>query len=404
MAVQNLTDALDVLTLSEPECLLFNPTGRNSLLREGFNDIPRYLFRIFTPMSDGETDRFWAKSKDASNDRSDYREDILSRDDEEEVASMLSRHLNWKSRYADSDNLVSWTSSLLFALQYIFYRHTKDGSTYDQISFCVIDTTKFSKGVFLRDMDLIRTYTGFSSDLVKLFNLRRGGTYYFGEYLSQGALKIEDKCQIVSAQAIIDQGLFSLPVKWGISSGWANDVVRLRKAFSEQEQASEITKAQLEVAVRISQLFKPGWKISMAAYFIALLPRRLIDVAILQTFRRKLFTDAERGNCSPSSTRVMAYNLPEIKQCDIILRSVYNDFCLRELRARLQDAESALRGAIIWTLNKELEVDDLILGYQDLTLTGPYHKAVLRQLDTIKFLSDSLKKKIGVVREHDDGV
>jgi hypothetical protein len=62
--------------------------------------------------------------------------------------------------------------------------------------------------------------------------------------------------------------------------------------------------------------------------------------------------------------------------------------------ARLGDAESALRGAIIQTLNKELEVDDLILGYQDLTLTGPYHEAVLRQLDTIKFLSDSLKKKI----------
>src|SRR5450756_949902 len=162
MAVQNLTDALDVLTFSEPECLLFNPTGRNSLLREGFNDIPRYLFRIFTPMSDGETDRFWAKSKDASNDRSDCGEDILSRDNEEEVASMLSRHLNWKSTYEDSDNLVSWTSSLLFALQYIFYRHTnsKDGSTYNQISFCVIDTTKFSKGVFLRDMDLMRTYAG----------------------------------------------------------------------------------------------------------------------------------------------------------------------------------------------------------------------------------------------------
>jgi hypothetical protein len=42
-----------------------------------------------------------------------------------------------------------------------------------------------------------------------------------------------------------------------MSSGLAKDVVRLQKAFSEQEQASEITKAQLEAAVCISQLFEP---------------------------------------------------------------------------------------------------------------------------------------------------
>jgi hypothetical protein len=57
IAVQNLTNALDVLKFSEPEYLLFNPTRRNSLLREGFNDMPRYLFRIFTLMSDRETNR-----------------------------------------------------------------------------------------------------------------------------------------------------------------------------------------------------------------------------------------------------------------------------------------------------------------------------------------------------------
>lgn len=93
MALRDLTDALHVLALSEPEYLLFNPTGEKFWLRERFDVIPRYLFRIFTPKSDGTTDKFWVKSKDARYGRSDNKVHILSRDHDQEVASMLNRHL-----------------------------------------------------------------------------------------------------------------------------------------------------------------------------------------------------------------------------------------------------------------------------------------------------------------------
>jgi hypothetical protein len=139
-------------------------------------------------------------------------------------------------------------------------------------------------------MDLIRAYRSLDTSLRNFDGLRtkiHGGAYYFGEYLSQGALKIEDKCQVVSAQAIIDQGLFSLPLEWRMS-GWANEVVRLREAFCQQ--ASEITEAELQTAISISQLFESGWRLPIAANFIALLPRRKTDVAILQTFRAAPFT------------------------------------------------------------------------------------------------------------------
>lgn len=82
-------------------------------------------------------------------------------------------------------------------------------------------------------MDLIRTYSLFDTSLRNLEGLRTEthvGSYYFGEYLSQGALKIEDKCQIVSAQEIIDQGLFSLHPELG-KPGWANEVVLLCEGF-----------------------------------------------------------------------------------------------------------------------------------------------------------------------------
>lgn len=55
-------------------------------------------------------------------------------------------------------------------------------------------------------MDLICAYHSLDIKLLDLEGLRTkkhcdfAGSFYFREYLSQGALKIKDKCQIVSAQ------------------------------------------------------------------------------------------------------------------------------------------------------------------------------------------------------------
>jgi hypothetical protein len=95
MALGDLADELQTLSLSEPEYLLFNPTGDKSWLRERFDDIPRYLFRVFTPKSDGTTDRFWVKSQDAKYSRANSTVDILSMDDDHLAAKMLNKHLQW---------------------------------------------------------------------------------------------------------------------------------------------------------------------------------------------------------------------------------------------------------------------------------------------------------------------
>jgi hypothetical protein len=97
---------------------LFNSTGERSWLQERFISIPRYLFRTFTPMSDGTTDKFWVKSKNAGYYRSDNKVDILSREYNQEVASMLNRHRRWWGKDKNPNNLASWTSSLLFASVY----------------------------------------------------------------------------------------------------------------------------------------------------------------------------------------------------------------------------------------------------------------------------------------------
>ena len=203
MAHSEIADEFHALSLSDPKYLLFRPSNENAWLWEKFNAVPRYLFRVFTPNSHGETNRTWTKSMDARDGNQNSRVDIFARESKEEVAGMLYRHLRWFP--GPEDNLVSWTSPILFALVYKFHlrANTRNGSAFDDISLCIIDTTEFPKEVFMRDMDLIQAYLQYSEDLQDFNGLRSRNDYYFGEYLSQGALKIKDRCQIVPARAII---------------------------------------------------------------------------------------------------------------------------------------------------------------------------------------------------------
>jgi hypothetical protein len=224
--------------------------------------------------------------------------DIFAREDNEQVASMLNTHLRWWESL--EDNLVSWTSSLLFALVYIFHLHanSRDGSAFEDIFLCIIDTTMFPKGVFLRDMDLIEVYLSFDAALENFNNLR------FEEGLVLWRIPvarcIEDRRQMpncFSSGDIIDQGLYDLRrefeefAHWEPfpTPPWAYPVVDLRKDLYQIE-CPEISKEKLRVAVNIAQLFGPRWTLPVAANLVALLPGPKEDVAIIQAFRANVFT------------------------------------------------------------------------------------------------------------------
>ncbi len=299
MAFSNIADALQALSLSGPEYLLFCPSGDKARLQEKFNDIPRYLFRVFTPKSCGMTDTSWTKSMDARFALEKSRVDIFARQDNEQVADMLNTHLRWREGL--EDNFVSWTSSLLFALIYMFHLHanSRNGSAFDDIFLCIIDTTNFPKAVFLRDMDLIQVYSPFNTDLEDFKGLRLRKDMYFGEYLSQGALKIEGKCQIVSAQVMINQGLYNLRRElkefafWETCRRppWVYPVINLRKDLCQTE-SSDKSNEKLRVAVDVAEIFGSCWTLPIAANLIALLPGPKEEVAIIQAFRANTFSSS----------------------------------------------------------------------------------------------------------------
>ncbi|TVY92340.1 hypothetical protein LAWI1_G001767 [Lachnellula willkommii] len=308
MAIPEVADALQALSISdpEPEYLLFGPTGERAWLQE--------------------------------------------------------RHLRWQE--GDEDNLVSWTSSLLFALVYVFHLHAnyRDNSAFDDINLCIIDTDKFPKAVFLRDMDLIQVYSPFDADLKNFKGLRSRRDWYFGEYLSQGALKIENKCRIVSAQAMIDMGLYDLRhefktfSRWEISwtPPWAKPVIEFRKLVYQIEGSGN-SDDRIWIAIAIARLFGLCWVLPMAANLGALLPPSEDNTAIIQAFSITFFTGWLAlptskfkliylgGDASPLKTKVIAYDsLPEVEQFSKIMRSVYKDFCVRELRSKLLMANLSL--------------------------------------------------------------
>lgn len=289
-----LTETLRNTRLSdEPEQLVFRPQADSGLAENALDNIPRYLFRVVTPRSDGKTNGTWARSQAAYQNRDSSLEDIFFHLDYEKrttIAHTLNLHLRWRPKNGFEDNFVSWTSSLLFAIQYIYYRHfsAKDGSSLKDIQLYVVDTALFPKGTFICDLDLIECFYQFDVNLKKdlgdLRSLRNGDTYYFGEYLSQGSLKIEDKHQMISAKSLFDDNrLCRLQPRFpqihtllstDMVVRWSNEVVRLRRAIWSENMLglpSVVNTGNPWPAIEeIVANVAPGWRLPIAIYFAAL--------------------------------------------------------------------------------------------------------------------------------------
>lgn len=273
----------------ELEQLLFRPQAGSGITKTVLDDIPRYLFRVASPHSDGNTNETWVRSDSSYRNKASSMEDIFFNLDAEKrakIAQILNLHLRWWPKHGAEDNFVSWTSSLLFAIQYIYYRHLspKDGSSLPEIRLYVIDTTRFPRGTFIRDLDLINIFCESDENLKDLQSLRNRPSYYFGEYLSQGALKIENKCQMIPAEILFEQNrLRRLQPHFAqlhretrrAKPEWVKEVIRLRKTIWPDTGLPIFSLAEmwdrLQAVEEIIQNIAPGWRLPLAIYFAALI-------------------------------------------------------------------------------------------------------------------------------------
>lgn len=181
------------------------------------NGIPRYLFRIHTPITATTTTTSYVIAPASKVDVPDAGMDIF-KELPQTAGNILRNHLIGPPAIGGSCNLVSWTSSLLFALQYGFHRHRRYQLELSKISLFVLDTQDFPKGTFVKDMEIMRAIAsvlGPKENLHKFLSFREnprigGKRYYFGEFLSQGDLALEGRCAEATMDMLIQLGLFKL--------------------------------------------------------------------------------------------------------------------------------------------------------------------------------------------------
>ncbi|KAF1818064.1 uncharacterized protein K489DRAFT_328331 [Dissoconium aciculare CBS 342.82] len=238
---------------------------------------PTYLFRVYDEKSRGINNESIFASGASQNTRPIDRQDLLSVEGSG-PAEELARHLSYdRSR---PTNLISWTSSLLCAIQCARWRWGYLGSIPERIFICMVDTRKFSQDQFRRDEWLVahlqeqaegpKTFENF-------FKHRRDG-FDNGEYLSQGVMFHKGRSCIMSLKDLFDSGLCDLyPAFRGPSIKWALVVRMLR---DHGKLPSALTAGHVATALRIAEAcFRPFQQLDAVIIILTMCERSSVHVS-----------------------------------------------------------------------------------------------------------------------------
>ncbi|EGX95935.1 hypothetical protein CCM_00589 [Cordyceps militaris CM01] len=327
--------------------------------------VPRYLFRVCSPRSAAggcTTPPQWAVSLSAASGHALSRTDLFRLDDANVAADMVLRHLCWQSSspapppppaaVVAADNLLSWTSSLLAALVYLFYRRAAD--ELGEVWLCVVDTTRFATGTFIRDADLVGA---FCDD-------RRlgGGGWSRGEYLTQGALGLEGRCAAATACHMLDAGLLELHPRFARMARWSRQdaaaacggvMAELRRPFYEPRDPPagrrRVFANDAQIMSRIGDLFGVGWRAPVAVALLSLAPNRTGAGELLLNFGKLgQQWDPITENClDPTCTAAVNLDneVPEVAEFIHNLNDAYREFCDARVREHIDDVLQALDAA-----------------------------------------------------------
>jgi hypothetical protein len=250
------------------------------------DDIPhtsRYLFRAFDSDSSRLSDDTVVASAASIYSATELDHlNILSRD-KRGGSQRLHEHLT-KELFggSGSDNLMSWSNSLLFVIQYAIWRSNQRGWDPSGVHICAVDTNKFPRGQFARDMWLINqcydpswTVDG-QNPLGRLIQLRKIRGYYNGEHLSQGTINHKGRSSVFSLQDLIDAGLCELYPELDDPEGrkgWPNRVLALRSMWV---RPMIITPQDVYLATQLARLCFQGMpKLDLALIFLTFRNRKL---------------------------------------------------------------------------------------------------------------------------------
>jgi hypothetical protein len=253
-------------------------------------DVPRYLFRTFDDTSSGGSDTVAVTSVTSKGNSRLARRDLLSMQDKSAL-EIIHRHVNRECfvHSLGSDNPMSWTSSILIAIQYAIWRaHMRDRSLSDT-TVCAIDTRAFPKGQFVLDQHLLKIFDAignihFRPTEARFFRSRiKGKTYYNREYFSQGHLEHVGRSCVTTLHDILTAGLFHLYPEFEDPKGRDKWTIRVWELRGLWWQAVSTSDEEIEWAKEIARMCFPRFDTTEVA-------------SILLTFRyRKPAWPASKG-------------------------------------------------------------------------------------------------------------
>ncbi|KAI4949078.1 hypothetical protein J4E91_005541 [Alternaria rosae] len=257
---------------------LFYPPATKIYESLHFENLPQYLFRTFDSGSSGTSNESVIASKASKGGpRRHERIDLLTLPENELVESLRMHFDKGCFDANDTDNLISWTSSLLFAIQYAVWRSRWRYER--EIKICVVDTTLFAEGQFARAGWLIESFQPIHqmrASVQKSFQYHLGDSeYYNGEYLSQGTVSIANRSCVTSLELLEEAGLFKLYPDFNVdgSTKWTNRVRALRTAWSKERGTSD---DEIMLALRIARrCFSELASVDASIFLLTLQNRKL---------------------------------------------------------------------------------------------------------------------------------
>ena len=216
----------------------------------------------------------------------------------QEIKHMLETHFMWQYFHPGKcgSEFISWTSSLLWALQFAVRKtvnseNPKVVSDEHHIKLCVLDTSSLDTYVFLPAPGLIAKY-----DL--LINTEARRRYHDDEYLVHGKLDVDGLADTVSLATLRAEGLFDLVPELDEEE----DKPRLRRRILQWRTRlcnapMPISPKDRGLALWIASLFGTGLTIPMLIALLSLRGRPLVDKSFLRVIRifpGKLIEPTER--------------------------------------------------------------------------------------------------------------
>ena len=288
------------------DSLCFNPTTNPRFEKFNFDlgRPPRFLFRTFDHKSSGHSDDRVISSPAAKFGLPHHEKDVFALDSDVAI-SIVDKHLNpWLRKNSTlpasnphhDDNFMSWTSSLLYAVQYAYYRRARYGCSLDQIKICVVDVSMFPPGQFIRSCTLLQAYhsLGRSDGMQNLYSIRLlVYMYTFGEYLSQGHMVHHRYCEktqrssssVISMACLEQNGIYTLYPELADPKGhgvWALRTIQLRQLWHGEDNEAISSTEELRAAVKLATAWfkNSSHPLELAIYFLSFRKRKFRDVDV----------------------------------------------------------------------------------------------------------------------------